>query len=180
MNKKIMIAGFAAVALSLGAFAGPHRGFGGPHGGFHHPPPMHHSHGFHHGHSVWGRGGCNFWPGFVGGVVGGLVYDAVTTPYCRSSVVVASPTVVSAPAVVATPTVVTTPAVVAQPVVTQSVVAQPVVAQPVVTQPVVAQPVSQTQNVWVEGRYVDQVQDNGTVVRVWQPGHYEQRTVVVQ
>ena len=54
---------------------------------------------------------------------------------------------------------------------------------PVVVTPapvVVAAPAVQTQNVWVEGRYVDQVQPNGTVVRVWQPGHYEQRTVVVQ
>jgi len=50
----------------------------------------------------------------------------------------------------------------------------------VTTTPVVATTVSTVQNVWVEGRYVDQVQANGTVVRVWQPGHYEQRTVVVQ
>jgi hypothetical protein len=28
--------------------------------------------------------------------------------------------------------------------------------------------------------HVDQVQANGTVIRVWQPGHYEQRTVQVQ
>jgi len=44
----------------------------------------------------------------------------------------------------------------------------------------VQQPVAQVQNVWVEGRYIDQVQANGTVVRVWSPGHYEQRTTVVQ
>ena len=55
-----------------------------------------------------------------------------------------------------------------------------VVQQPVVTTPVVAAPVQQVQSVWVEGRYVDQIQANGTVVRVWQPGHYEQRTVYVQ
>ena len=97
---------------------------------------MHH----HHHHSFWGRGGRHFWPGFVGGVVGGVLYDTVVTP---------------APVVVTTPTVVT-------------------------TTPVVATTVSTVQNVWVEGRYVDQVQANGTVVRVWQPGHYEQRTVVVQ
>jgi hypothetical protein len=63
-------------------------------------------------------------------------------------------------------------------------VTTPVVSYPapvVVQQPVVVrQPVYQTQNVWVPGCYVDQVQPNGTVVRVWQPGHYEQRTVVVQ
>ena len=48
---------------------------------------------------------------------------------------------------------------------------------PVVTAPVVSTPVYSTQNVWVEGRYVDQVQPNGTVLRVWQPGHYETRQV---
>ena len=126
---------------------GPGRGHGPViHGGFGHrpPPPMH-----HHSHSVWGHGGRNFWPGFVGGVVGGLVYDAITP----------APVVVSTPTVYASPTVATTP----------------VVAAPVVTTPVYS-----TQNVWVEGRYVDQVQANGTVIRVWQPGHYEQRQVVVQ
>ena len=64
-----------------------------------------------------------------------------------------------------------------------TVVTQPVVVQQpttVVQQPIITAPVTQTQNVWVEGRYVDQVQANGTVVRVWQPGHYEQRTVTVQ
>ena len=45
---------------------------------------------------------------------------------------------------------------------------------------VVQQPVVVNQNVWVEGRYVDQVQANGTVIRVWQPGHYEQREVLLQ
>ena len=56
---------------------------------------------------------------------------------------------------------------------TPTVVTQPVVVQqPVVTQPVVVQ---QPQQVWVEGRYVDQVQANGSTVRVWQPGHYEVR-----
>ena len=71
-----------------------------------------------------------------------------------------------------TTTVVTTPA----PVVVQPA---PVVVQPA---PVVVapQPVYQTQNVWVEGRYVDTVQPNGVVLRTWQPGHYEQRTVQIQ
>ena len=54
------------------------------------------------------------------------------------------------------------------------IVQQP--APPVVAQPgVVQQPVMQQQTVWVEGRYVDQVQANGSTVRIWQPGHYEQR-----
>ena len=63
-----------------------------------------------------------------------------------------------------------------------TVVVSPTVVSPtVVTQPVVVQqPVTTVQNVWVEGRYVDQVQANGSVIRVWQPGHYEQRTVTVQ
>ena len=128
----------------------------GPHG--HGPRPGgHFGHRppvVHHHHCGWGHGGRNFWPGFVGGVVGGLVGSAV----------------VSQPVVVTTPTVVT------PPVVTTPVVVQ----QPVVTAPVVAAPVTTVQNVWVEGRYVDQVQANGTVIRVWQPGHYEARTVTVQ
>ena len=52
-------------------------------------------------------------------------------------------------------------------VVQETVVQQPVVVQ----QPAVPQP----QTVWVEGRYVDQVQANGSTVRIWQSGHYEQR-----
>ena len=135
MNKKVIIAAFAVVAVSMGAFAGPH-------------------HGYHH-HGGWGRGGAHFWPGFVGGVIGGAVVEAIVGPR-------------PAPVVVAAPAVVTTP-VVTQPVVVQ----QPVVTQPVIAQPVVQQSAPQTQNVWVEGRYVDQQQSNGSVVRVWQPGHYE-------
>jgi hypothetical protein len=73
------------------------------------------------------------------------------TPPPPSTVVVASPTVVTTTPVVATPVVTTTGA-----------------------------PVTTVQNVWVEGRYVDQVQPNGTVIRTWSPGHYEQRSVVVQ
>ena len=154
MNKKLVIAGMAAFTLAFGAAARPHHG-----PGFCHRGPVFHHH--HHG-GFWGRGGRHFWPGFVGGVVGGALYDAVAYPryygYGYGGVVVAP-----------TPTVVTTPPVVVQQ--------QPVVVQqpaPVVVQ----QPVAQ--NVWVEGRYVDQVQANGSVVRVWQPGHYVQSTAVVQ
>ena len=74
MNKKLMIAGATVLALALGAFARPH----GP--GFYHGPRYH--------GGFWGRGGCNFWPGFVGGVVGSALYDAVTYPRYASSVVV--------------------------------------------------------------------------------------------
>ena len=78
-----------------------------------------------------------------------------------STIIDTSPTVVvQQPAVVTQPVVVQQPAVVQQPVVVQ----QP--AQVVVQQP---------QQVWVEGRYVDQVQANGSTVRIWQPGHYEVR-----
>jgi hypothetical protein len=72
--------------------------------------------------------------------------------------------------------------VIADAIVDPTVVASSVVTTPtVVTTPVYApQPVYSTQQVWVPGAYVDQVQYNGTVVRVWQPGHYEARSVLVQ
>ena len=35
------------------------------------------------------------------------------------------------------------------------------------------------QNVWVEGRYIDQPTPQGGVVRTWQPGHYEQQQTQV-
>ena len=138
MNKKFIITLCAATLMAGGAFA---RGW---HGGPRHcwgPRPVYHHH-YHGGY--WGRGGCHFWPGFVGGVIGGAITSTIIAP--RETVVVQP-----------------TPTVVTQPVVVQ---------QPVVTQPVVVQ---QPQQVWVEGRYVDQVQANGSTVRVWQPGHYEQR-----
>jgi len=148
--KKLVIA-LAAVTMSLGAFAHGWHGC--------------HPHYYHGG--WWGRGGCNFWPGFVGGVVGGMIGTSLTRPNYRETVVVQpAPTVVTQPFVVQQPVVVQQP----QPIVVQ----QPAVvqqAQPVVVQ----QPVAQTTTVWVEGRYVDQPQANGSVVRVWQPGHYEQR-----
>ena len=115
-------------------------------------PPHVSVHTSHHHHH--GSGGA-IAAGIVGGaLLGGLVASAVSTP--APVVVTPAPTVV-APA----------PVVVQQPV---------VVSQPVVVQ----QPVYQTQNVWVDGRYVDTVQPNGTVIRTWQPGHYEQRTIQVQ
>ena len=142
--KKILVM-VGVMTIAAGAFAFPHRG------GFYHRAPIHH---YHHG-GFWGRGGRNFWPGFVGGVVGGVLTETILAP--RETVVVTpAPTVVTTPTVVTAPTVVTTPTV------------------------VTPAPVTQVQNVWVEGRYVDQVQANGSVVRVWQPGHYEQRTVTVQ
>jgi len=117
MNKKTVL--ILGVALAAGAvWARPHHG-GGPHGGprgpmvhhvgprmpMHRPPP----HFRHHG--GWGHSGRYFWPGFVGGVIGGVVADALV-----------------APTVITTPTVVTTP-VVAAPVVAPTVYS----AQPVCT-----------------------------------------------
>ena len=151
--KKLALA-IALVAVSTGAFARGWHG-GHHHGGFHHPPPIHHGwhggyHHYHHHHGYWGPGGRYFWPGFVGGVVGGVVGTSLVRPYYTDTGVIEQPAT----------TVVTTPTVVQQPVVVQ----QPTVVQ---------QPVVQRQPVWVEGRYVDQVQANGSTVRVWQPGHYE-------
>jgi hypothetical protein len=142
MNKKLIIMLGVATIMAGGAFA---RGWHGrPHHGWH-PRPVHH----HHCHGrYWGRGGCHFWPGFVGGVVGGALTRTIIDT--------------SPPVVVQQPAVVTQPVVVQQP-------APVVVQQPA---PVVVQ---QPQQVWVEGRYVDQVQANGSTVRIWQPGHYEQR-----
>ena len=82
-------------------------------------------------------------------MVGGVVGTTLVRPYY-------SETVVFQPA----PTVVTQPVVVQQP----AVVTQPVV---------VPQPVVQRLPVWIEGRYVNHVQANGSTVRIWQPGHYE-------
>ena len=108
---------------------------------------MHHG-GYHHHGSFWGRGGSHFWPGFVGGVIGGALTSSI---YPTTTVVTA-------------------------PVYTTPIVSTPVYTTPTVT----TAPVYTTQQVWVPGAYVDQVQPNGTVVRVWQPGHYETRQVRVQ
>ena len=150
MTKKltimVAIAMCAVAAFARPGFGGPHGGFGGPRGGFHggyRPAPiMHHGGYHHHYYSTWGRGGSHFWPGFVGGVVGGVLTSSIAP----------SPVVVTSP----------------------------VVTAPVVTTPVYSTPVYTTQQVWVPGRYIDQVQANGTIVRVWVAGHYESRQVLVQ
>lgn len=84
------------------------------------PAPAQHR----HHESFWGRGGRNFWPGFIGGAVSTALLSPPPPP------------------------------------VVQHVVIGPV-RQPTVTQ------------VWIEGRWIDQIQPNGTIVRIWQPGHYE-------
>ena len=149
MKKMMIMLGVSAIAVC--AFARPHGGpgHGHGHGGpaprhYSHHPPSHHYHRSHHG-CAWGRGGRNFWPGFVGGVVAGALVDGYIGPRVTETVVVQQPVVTTTPVVVD---------------------ATPVVASQTVVQ-----------RVWVEGRYIDQIQPNGTVVRVWQPGHYEQRAV---
>ena len=95
MNRKMLAIGMT-IGLCLSALGrlgpmphpGPHRGpaprpvpqiHRGP---APRPAPMpHHPH--HHHSSAWGRGGSNFWPGFVGGVViGSTIFSppVVVTP----------------------------------------------------------------------------------------------------
>ena len=45
----------------------------------------------------------------------------------------------------------------------------------VVTQPIVVRPTETT--VWEDGHYEDQLQPNGTIVRVWVPGRYVKRII---
>ena len=163
MNAKMKIVAAISAVMCVGVcLAGPgrHGGFGHRGGFGHHrapihraPPPMRHH--WHHG-GYYHHRHHHYGPGIVAAsvigasVIGGVLYDALTP----------DPVVVAPSPVVVTPS----------PVVVQS-------PAPVVVQP---QPVCQTQNVWVEGQYVDRVQANGTTVRTWVPGHYEQRTVQVQ
>jgi len=147
MKKMIVLLGVIAVSVSALAWHGPCGPCWGP------PPPCH--------GGWWGRGGCNFWPGFVGGVVGGLAVGSLSRPAYRETVVVQqTPTVV-----IQQPAVVTQPIVVQQP----TVVQQPAVVQQS------AAPAPSGQMVWVEGTYIDKIQPNGTTTRVWNPAHYEQR-----
>ena len=158
MNKKLIVAVGTAV-LAIGAFAGPH-GFHGGHGGFrggprpggfhHGPRPVMH-HGFHRGPHHYHSWGRGG-RHFWPGFAGGVIGGVVGGVIYDS---LRPTTYVTTPTIVTTPTVVT-------------------------TTPVVTAPAATVQNVWVEGRYVDQVQANGTVIRVWQPGHYEQREVLLQ
>ena len=112
------------------------------------PPPPRHHHHHHHHHSKTHAIGA----GILGaGLIASTIYNA-TRP---STVVVTQPAVVTPAPVVVAP-------------------APVVVQQPVAT----GHYETRVQNVWVEGRYVDQVV-NGVVQRVWQPGHYEQQQTQV-
>ena len=111
----------------------------------------HHHHHHHHGT------GFAIGAGILGaGLLASTIYDA-THP---------APVVAPAPVVVTPAPVVVAP----QP---QVVVQTPPPA--VVT----GHYETRVQNVWVEGRYVDQTTPQGTVVRTWQPGHYEQQQTQV-
>lgn len=112
-------------------------------------------HYHHHHHHRHDRVGLAVGAGLLGaGLLASTIYNAT-----RPDTVVVAPqqVVVQQPA----------PVVVQQP-------APVVVQQPA---PVVIQQTghyeTRVRNVWVEGRYVDQVTPTG-VVRTWQPGHYEQ------
>lgn len=160
MHKLIVLAGVCALSASV--IAAP---FGDPRRGpspvpVHHPMPaprpIHHAPPPpppRHHHSD----GVAVAAGIVGGaILGAAIANATSEP--TTTVVAPAPTVIT------------------QPVVVQ----QPVVQQTVVTQPVVAQPVTTVERVWVDGGYVNQVQADGTTIRVYQPGHYEERTSVVR
>ena len=111
------------------------------------------AHHHHHHHGT----GFAIGAGILGaGLLASSIYDAThPRPYVAPAPVVVTP----APVVVAP-----------QP--------QVVVQTP---PPVVATGHYETrvQNVWVEGRYVDQTTPQGAVVRTWQPGHYEQQQTQV-
>ena len=111
------------------------------------------AHHHHHHHGT----GFAIGAGILGaGLLASTIYDAThPRPYVAPAPVVVTP----APVVVAP-----------QP--------QVVVQTP---PPVVATGHYETrvQNVWVEGRYVDQTTPQGAVVRTWQPGHYEQQQTQV-
>ena len=152
--KKIFVLTMAlAATFALCARPGPGGGFGGPRGGGRGPAPMRHGPGpMHHGHHHHHAGrGLAIGAGVLGaGLLAGAIVDAARP----------RPVVVERPPVFAPPP----PA--------------PVVVTPA---PVVTPGHYETRvhNVWVEGRYIDQVTPQGAVVRVWQPGHYEQQTTQV-
>lgn len=132
--------------------------YGGGHGDHHHRRHHHGDTGFAIGAGILGAG-----------MLAETIYDAT-----HPQPVVVEPAPVVQPVVVAPAQQV----VVTQP--QQVVVTQP---QQVVATPPPAVPAghyeTRVENVWVEGRYVDQVTPQGTTVRVYQPGHYEQQSTQV-
>ena len=152
MNNNIKRFFVLTMALAAAFALSARPGPGGPRGGFHGGPrgPVPMHHGGPHHHHHRGAG-LAVGAGILGaGLVASAIYDA-THP--RPVVVESAPVVV-------------TPAV------------QPVVVTPA---PVVTTGHYETrvQNVWVEGRYIDQATPQGTIVLTWQPGHYEQQSTQV-
>ncbi len=162
MKKEILL---SAVCLSVisGAFAFPP-------GGRHGPGPRPGGPGFGPGpapmHMRPEPRRHGFWPGFVGGLAAGVLMDATRPlrpappPPPPSRVVYTTQVVEPAPVVV-------------QPVVVQ----QPVVTRTVVTDTVVSGEPDAVERVWVEGAYFNRINADGSVTRVWNPGHYELRKV---
>ena len=151
MNKAVLIVVMSVICANV-IMAGPHKPKHAPRP--HTPPPRHHvphnpPKNHHHHHKGGGVA-------VAAGVIGGAIVGAAIAESLKPDPVVTPTPVVATPA----------PVVVPQPVVVQ---------QPVV----VAQPVTQVQNVWVEGRYVHRRDAHGRMIRVWEPGHYEQRTVTI-
>ena len=113
-------------------------------------------HHHHHHHST----GFAIGAGILGaGLLASTIYDA-THPVPPPPVVAPAPVVVTPAPVVVAP----------QP---QVIVQTPA---PVVS---TGHYETRVQNVWVEGRYIDQTTPQGAVVRTWQPGHYEQQQTQV-
>lgn len=135
MKRMVAIAVLIGLSGSLWAAPPPPRGGVGPRRVRMAPAPHP-----KHRHSVWGKGGENFWPGFIGGAVAGAVVGSAIShnpPPPRPATVVVHPA----------------------PVVVQSA---PVVVQPVTTVQTVwvegryvdqVQPNGTVIRVWVPGHY---------------------------
>ena len=141
-----------------------HSWHGCPRYGWHGEP----NHGWHGGYhryhsgSYWYGDGDYFWPEVIGGVVGGALYEGVACPV-ETVVVEENPTVITQPKIIQQTVVVE-----------QSVVSE---AQTVVGQTVPEVAVGPPKRPeWMNGRYVDEILADGTIVRVWESGHYQTLT----
>ena len=160
MKKEILLSAVCLGVIS-GAFAfppggrrgpGPRPGGPGPGRAPMHMRPEPRRHGF--------------WPGFVGGLAAGVLMDATRPPR-------PAPPPPPSRVVYTTQVVDPAPVVVQQPIVVQ----QPVVTRTVVTDTVVSGEPDAVERVWVEGAYFNRINADGSVTRVWNPGHYELRKV---
>ncbi len=148
MNKKTIIGAVCAAMVCTGVWAAPHGGGRGP-------APRGGGRGPAPMHQRAPRGGGHHGKhhkahqAFLGGIVGGVVGGIIHDAVIGPCHPEPAPVVVHSPPVV-------------------------VHSAPVVVQPA---PVVEVQRVWVPGQYVNQIAADGTVVRVWHPGHWEERTV---